>query len=39
MLRAVVSFLFRGEGVGLRAQCGAEQQHDKQEFPAEAPLG
>ncbi len=39
MLRAVVIFLFRGEGVGLRAQSGAEQQQDKQEFPAEVPLG
>ena len=39
MLGAVVSFLFRGEGVGLRAQSGAEQQHDEQEFPAEVPLG
>src|ERR1019366_1927649 len=31
----VVSFLFGGEGVGLRAESGAQQQHDQQKFPAE----
>ena len=29
----VVSFLFRGEGVGLRDARHAQQQHDKQCFP------
>jgi hypothetical protein len=39
VLRAVVSFLFGGEGVGLRAERGAEQQNGQQEFPAEFALG
>ena len=39
MLGTVVGFLFRGEGVALRAESGAEQQNYKQQFPSEFPLG
>jgi hypothetical protein len=34
----VVSFLFGGEGVGLRAESGAQQQNDEHELAAQVPL-
>ena len=39
MLGTVVSFLFGGEGAGLRAESGAQQQNREQQFPAEFTLG
>ena len=39
VLGTVVGFLFRGEGVALRAESGAKQQNCKQQFPSEFPLG
>jgi hypothetical protein len=38
MLRTVMSFLFGGEGAGLRAESGPQQQADEQQFPAEFAL-
>ena len=38
MLRTVVGFLFRGEGVGLRAESGPQQQYREQEFRADFTL-
>jgi hypothetical protein len=34
----MMTFVFRGDRLGLRAQSGAEQQHDQKEFPTEVPL-
>jgi hypothetical protein len=38
MLRTVVGFLFGGEGAGLRAESGPQQQNREQQFRADFTL-